>query len=67
MKNSSTKDLNEEIEEYFDGWVDMVGWDCGIEMPNQNMATLKDLENIARYFYDLGVKSQTKTIVTKSY
>lgn len=67
MKNSSTKDLNKEIEEYFDGWVDMVGWDCGIEMTNQNMATLKDLENIARYFYDLGVKSQTKTIVTKSY
>lgn len=50
-------DLNKEIEKYFDGWVDMVGWDCGIENPDLNMATLKDLENIARYFYNLGVGS----------
>lgn len=58
MGNRLTRDLNKEIEKYFDGWVDMVGWDCGIEKPDLNMATLKDLENIARYFYDLGVKSQ---------
>lgn len=51
-------DLNKEIEKYFDGWIDMVGWDCGIEMPNQKMATLKDLESIAKYFYDLGLKSR---------
>lgn len=45
--------IEETIKEYFKDWSDYEGWDSSVCLPNNNVVTLDDIKEVARYFYNL--------------
>ena len=50
-------DLEGEIRDYFSKW-DYDYYNCVITMGNGIVATLSSIQNVARFFYELGLKAR---------